>query len=832
MADSPFSTAPGRFLGYQNTPVPTCVMASDAFTSLASLASGSALTGVNATGARLYRWADEPTLNDAGYYAQFTYGNYVAPAGNVTTLLLAATTFCPPSWTPPQGGLAVAVATLASSACNQTTYNGCRACFSLGAGLFNTSTLAGKAVILNAASFSSVATCYPLWTQLAMLAQSAGAAAVVLRSGGADETAVQPISSFMTPVPMTIPSFQAAAKDLGAVMAAAAAGTPGTLFLPQLTAGVGPPYFPTTQADPGFTLLPVYTSPSTAGGTAFMCYMGQSTYEPTTWPGLATPASLVRVLPLGNCSVKSTCVQCASQGARTMQLTSTPFSAFVALAWIGDFPCAVTFGELTLAAQGLGASALVVALGSAQQPTMLDTLLDNPNIVNASIPTFSVDYACFSAVLQTAGVWVTLPALVNALVVQPPPPPARPPPSPSPPPPPPLPPLPPGQLAYSPPPPRPPLPPAPPPAAPSGTTIPGSGTGTSPTNGTRMAVALLLAQGASPAASATLGVRGRITATQATFNPATYASQLGGMLAVSLTPSCLSTRTCLTCLALSATLRYYNATSNTPLAISAPAAGRNASAALGGQIALVSADRLTCSTPYGVAADLAALGALGVVFFTAGTLTTLTLSGTAQAALAAPAWQIAGTDATALTAAGAGVRLRMPAIVNGSAAVPLSWFDTSRPVDLSQPDGVSPMPSSGDGGAAEVRKRIGGSVGAVLGTAALVVGVLAAVAAYRRWRRRRYLQFQEDAASSGLYTLNPVASSPGAGGGGSPGLWVSPPRQSPGVGVALGVPQVGTVIGQAAVMGTPVATPPRGVQLTEMARRSASAEEDGEPARV
>ena len=209
------------------------------------------------------------------------------------------------------------------------------------------------------------------------------------------------------------------------------------------------------------------------------------------------------------------------------------------------------------------------------------------------------------------------------------------------------------------------------------------------------------------------------------------------------------------------------------------------------------------------------------MFSTANGLTTLTLSSTAQATLTAPAWQIAAADAASLTSVGPGVRLRMPSIVSGAAVVPLSWFDTSRPVDLSQADGVSQVPSSGDGGAAaEVRKRIGGSVGAVLGIGAVVLGFLGA-AAYRRWKRRRYLQFQEDHPElQGTYTLNQFVSSPA--GGGSPGLWLAPLTQ-PAVGVVMGVPQAGAAIGTAAVMGTPVvgaagATPPRGVQLTDLAR--------------
>ena len=838
----------GNFVQYLATPVPTCIASSDTYTSLAALAAqavgngSSALTGVNTTGELLYRWADEPTQrSEDSYYAQYTYGNYVSPAGNVTTLLMAAATFSPSTWTPPQGGLTVAVAALMSGVCYTSTYDACRPCFALGPGIFNASALAGKAVILEASSVTTGQNCYTFWTQLAMLAQAAGAAAVVVRPGPGDESDVEPLALFATPIPMTIPTFEVSYEDLGAAVAAATAGTPGRMFLPALTAGVGPPYFPSTSTDPGPTTLPVYTSASAAGGAAFSCEMGQSSYSPSTWPGLSTPAALVRVLPYGGCGNASACVQCVSQGLHTMQLTSTPMSgAFVALAWINEFPCAVTFGELTLAAQSLGASALVVALGDAQQSNTVDTLLDSPQLVNASVPSFSVSYNCLAAVQQTYGAWVTLPALVNGLVVPPPPPvaappppsPLPPPPSPSPPPlsppPPPQPPLPPGQLGYSPPPPtppspRPPSPPSPPQPASSGATISTSGSG-SPSNGTRMAVTLLLAQGATLATSATLGVRGRITATQATYNPTTYASQLGSLQAVSLASTCGSSRTCLTCLALSVTLRYYNATSSISLALSAPTAGRNASAALAGQVALVNADQLACTTPYGVASDLATLGALGVVFSTANGLTTLTLSSTAQATLTAPAWQIAASDATSLTSAGPGVRLRMPPIVSGAAAVPLSWFDTSRPVDLSQADGVSPVPSSGDGGAAaEVKKRIGGSVGAVLGTGAVILGFLGA-AAYRRWKRRRYLQFQEDHPElQGTYTLNQFVSSPAVGG--SPGLWLAPLTQ-PAVGVVMGVPQAGTPIGTAAVMGTPVAgaagaTPPRGVQLTDLARSTA-----------
>jgi hypothetical protein len=818
----------GNFVQYLSTPVPTCIVSSNTYSGLLSLATqamgngGSALTGVNATGALLYRWADEPTQrSENSYYAQFTFGNYNSPAGNVSTFLMAAATFSPATWTPPQGGLTVAVATLASGACFQSTYNGCRACFALGPGIFNASALAGKAVILEASTVVGQ-NCYTYWTQLVLLAQTAGAAAVIVRPGPA--SSAQPLAQFATPIPMTIPTFAASYADLGAVVAAASAGIPGTLFLPQLTAGVGPPYFPSTSTNLGFTTLPVYTSASGAGGTAFSCSMGQSTFSPSTWPGLSTPAAFIRVLPYGSCGNTSACVQCVSQGRRTMQLTSTPMSgSFVAFAWISQFPCANTFGELTLAAQALGASALVVALGGSQQPETVDTLLDSPTLVNASIPTFSVSYACLAAVQQTSGAWVTLPALVNGVVVlppSPPPPPPSPRPPPPSPPPPPLPPLPPGQLAYSPPPPTPPSPPPPPPPQSGGADI---STGGTLTNGTRMAVTLLLVQGASAAAA--LGVRGRITATQATFNPTTYASQLGSVQAVSLASACGSSRTCLTCLALSTTLRYYNATSSIPLALSAPAAGRNASAALAGQIALVDADKLACTTRFGVATDLAALGALGVVFSTGNGLTTLTLSSTAQATLAAPAWQINASDATALTAAGPGVRLRMPAIVDGAAAVPPSWYDTSRPVDLSQADGVSPVPSSDEGEAAEVRKRIGGSVGAVLGTGAVILCVLGAAAAYRRWKRRRYLQFQEDHPQQvGTYTLNQVVFSPP--GGGSPGLWLAPLMQ-PASGVVMGVPEAGRAFGTAAVVGTPVAgaagaTPPRGVQLIDLARSPSS----------
>ena len=819
--------ANGNVLRYYSSPLPTCVMDSQTFTALQSLAAnnGGVITGVDTTRATLYRMANEPTSTEAGYYAQFTYGT-LNVGNNARSLLLGAATFSPATWTAPPSGIPVTLANL-SSVCKQNTFDGCRSCFALGPGVFtNAAVMNGTAVILDTTSLVGNENCFNEWSQLAVVVQAAGAAAMLSRTNA--NNFPSPLSLYLTSQPLSIPTFTVDYEHIAAAVAGLTANggsAPfGTIFLPSLSGGVGPPYFPSISSMTAATTLLVYTS-ATASIANLTCTLAPSTFVPSTWPGLASATPLVRVLPLGGCTAASTCVACVAQGTQTMRLTSTSGfgSSFVAVALASDFPCLLTFGDLTRGAQGLGASALLVSPGSAQQPDAVPSLLDSSTVVNASIPTFSISWGCFQTV-QTMNAFATLPQLSGGAAVLPSPPPSLPP-SPSPPPPPPLPPqppLPPGQTAYSPPPPRPPPPRPPPPRPP--TPPPGaatlSPTGASPSTASSLPVAMILAQANAPAtASAALCSQGRCIATQAKYNPATYSAVVAALQPVSVASACTNSGTCTGCQALIPTLRYYNATSRMPLAV----ASGGISQPLQGGVALLNGDALPCSTLYSAANDLMSLGAVGVVFYTSTTLATLSSSSTSVALLPAPAWEIAATDAASLLTAVGGVRVRTPDIVNGSAVVPFDWIDTSRAVDLTQPDGITPVPSLDNTAAMEeeVKRRIGGSAGAVLGAAFVVCGFLGA-AAYRRWRRRRYLQMNEDGTFAAPGGTQP------AGNGGAPGLWVSPllmvhsPQQQ-----VIGVPMFDGTTSGGTVLGTPVSvtgaevTPPpssRAVQLSQIAR--------------
>ena len=146
--------------------------------------------------------------------------------------------------------------------------------------------------------------------------------------------------------------------------------------------------------------MSVYVNRSSVA--AFTCNLGQSLFQPALWPGAPAPASngsfagvhyFIEAVPKPECNASETCAACilggVSQIVRILppcmpcscscdcslvfsftqrtppELAGLPAgSRFAVYAVGGAFPCITSYSQLTDAAVAIGASALVIILGS------------------------------------------------------------------------------------------------------------------------------------------------------------------------------------------------------------------------------------------------------------------------------------------------------------------------------------------------------------------------------------------------------------------------------------------------------------------------------------
>jgi hypothetical protein len=165
------------------------------------------------------------------------------------------------------------------------------------------------------------------------------------------------------------------------------------MSLPALADGVGPAFYPAVLYDLPLSQLSVYVNRSAVA--AFTCDMGQSLFQPAVWPGAPKPATngsfasvhyFVQGVPKPECNTTNTCAACILGGVNQMvrtaclpcfapshfcpqrtppELATMPAgSSFAMYAVGGAFPCITSYSQITDAAVFLGASALVVILGS------------------------------------------------------------------------------------------------------------------------------------------------------------------------------------------------------------------------------------------------------------------------------------------------------------------------------------------------------------------------------------------------------------------------------------------------------------------------------------
>ncbi len=356
------------------------------------------------------------------------------PSGSTYPLLLATATFNPAS-SASVVNASVVNGTLLPE-CMPRDMSACPACWSAPSPFANASALSGAIVFLDLTGLPISATrvfCYSFGYQFALRAQSAGAAALLLR---ASSGLFQPRSKYLTPGVLNIPTFSTEFDESRLVVAGVANGT-ARATLPAMAGGVGPPYYPKGMSDLDASTLTVYTD--RAPVAAFECAMSQSLFQPPTWAGAPAPSGggnfsavhyFLQGAPKPECNASETCAACITANPNGTQMlppvypfgvnASTPGARFTIYALSSAFPCITAFSQLTDAARAVNARALVVVMGSASDPLSLSTLIAGANY-STDVPTFGITFACYQRVAQAAAgnvsVHVSLPALYGGIAV-------------------------------------------------------------------------------------------------------------------------------------------------------------------------------------------------------------------------------------------------------------------------------------------------------------------------------------------------------------------------------------------------------------------------------
>jgi len=748
---TPRTSPQGNLLGWTATALPACILFNSDSLDLRARAANSSgmVVGVDFSEARLYRPEDEPSSTDAGVYRLFTSGVYTSPQNISYPLILGGATFNPLTAPALNARLVDARPT---DACLVQRFDDCRTCFALPSPFASTANLSNAIALLDISSVSASYSCYDYVFQFALAAQQAGAAALLVRA--AANTFPWPRAKYLVPGIITIPTYTAD-YDQTALIKRNLGNSSARLALPALVNGVGPAYYPDVLAELGFSTTSVYTLNS-ALTPAATCELGQSSFSPVAWPGMLAPTSagpegfgstarFLRAEPLPVCASDATCADCLAAAPNQMRIaagqTPPPVGArFALFAVAAGFACSPTFIPLTQAAIALNASALILVIGN-----VVDTLVDNASH-QSTIPTWAISTGCYNSWLNiglTATLYGTLPSISGGLAVN--------------------------------------------------TSLVGVGSSAAiggindaalvTSNSTRLPPTTLLAETSAGAGANAICPAGRCSVGQATYNPRSYGAITASVVVLQPSANCANRAFCNLCASRYAWQRYVNSTSGTLLSTSTP---------LRGAVVLMSFSMLTCSSMYATAADLATLGAVGVIYSSSSVPATLSLtSGTPRLTL--PVWHISHVSGAAMTvlATTRAVRVRSPGLADGVAQVPGSWLDARRRVDLSTSDGVTADPDAAGQAAEEERKRVitGAVLGLLLGGGGLFALVTAGVLYYRRRRRAQ--------GGAGRYTPYAGDLDPGAD-----RRWVAPNWAAGGAG--------GTVL------GTPV-SPTRGMQLAEHA---------------
>jgi hypothetical protein len=268
----------------------------------------------------MYRTVDEPTYSSTGYYASFTTGQYITTTNASIQIMLAVGTFSP-AIAPAVTRKAVVNATLAP-VCMPASYSNCNLCWNSSQPFANYTALNGAIAWVDLTAVTAGQTlCYSYGYQFALMAQNAGAVALLVR---ASPGAFSPRSKYLVAKSLSIATYSVEYDQSQLVKQGVVNGT-AVMSLPALSDGVGPPFYPAVMYDLPLTQLSVYVNRSAVA--AFTCPLGQSLFNPAVWPGAPAPASngsfagvhyFVQGVPRPECNVTDTCAACILGGVGQM----------------------------------------------------------------------------------------------------------------------------------------------------------------------------------------------------------------------------------------------------------------------------------------------------------------------------------------------------------------------------------------------------------------------------------------------------------------------------------------------------------------------------------
>ena len=242
--------------------------------------------------------------------------------------MLAVATFAPAT-SPALTRKALVNATLVP-ACMPVNYSDCGQCWRHPSPMNATALTGAVAWVDLTAVPTGRTTCYSYGYQAALLAQNAGAVALLIR---ASPGAFSPRAKYLQANPLTIPTFSSE-YDQSQLMKQGVANGTAVVSLPALVDGVGPAFYPTTLYDLPFSQLSVYVN--TSAVAAFTCPLGQSLFQPAVWPGAPGPASngsfagvhyFLEGVPKPECNASETCASCILGGVNQM-VRHAPASPF------------------------------------------------------------------------------------------------------------------------------------------------------------------------------------------------------------------------------------------------------------------------------------------------------------------------------------------------------------------------------------------------------------------------------------------------------------------------------------------------------------------------
>ena len=196
----------------------------------------------------MYRTSDEASYGTAGYYASFTTGQYHTTAGASIQVMLSVSTFSPAT-AAAITRTAVVNATLAPL-CMPARYSDCPLCWSSAHPFANDTALAGAIAWVDLTGVSDSQTmCYSYGYQFALLAQSAGSVALLIRSS---PNTFSPRSKYLLAKPLYIPTFSMEYDQSQLVKQGVANGT-AVMTLPALAGTAAcalPPAHPAASSLP------------------------------------------------------------------------------------------------------------------------------------------------------------------------------------------------------------------------------------------------------------------------------------------------------------------------------------------------------------------------------------------------------------------------------------------------------------------------------------------------------------------------------------------------------------------------------------------------------